>query len=625
MGLIYGGVSWVGKVDEQKISTLKEELSSYPTDEFHSINSVDVSAGLYSIRLRKAPFPQDQIIKDEVNDLILVADARLDYRADLVAKLELSPECITTHSDPELLLHAYNKWGKKCLDFLEGDYVFLVCHLKSKEVWVARDPVGLRPLFFSQTNKQLYFSSSLKGILRLKLFTNEINENFWLNRLLSIDCSATASPHKDIHQIPIGHEVLIDTDDFTAKRFFLWERKVDKVKGKNYEAELKEIIDKAVETRLYPDYEIGGQLSGGLDSSAVIGIASKKLAKKDKEKKIWTVSSVADKSQNHPRDERPWVEHFCSHFNNVDSVCFTSDKSPQTGMPDKRLFATMRFRRYTSFLIEQKMNKHFESHNCKTILTGWRGDHYISRHSNYSLNELLLNGDLKYFVRNFNKAKKWREISSFTLLKRLIKKNMPKRPSFPIIDLLNQEWISLHQHKLNEKVANKPKWERRDMQWDFNQSLPQNGKEFLFYKEDITFLNGKPMYELHPLSDRRVISYAINLPAIEFERDGMDRSLFRRSMKGLLPEKIRCRVNKGLFNYEERERVKLLVDYLLTNYRDFLEESAFSSFINIKEVITTIEDYINKDDVVVDTKIAESLNIIGYLFYFSKENESTSF
>ncbi|GAB5528387.1 MAG: lasso peptide isopeptide bond-forming cyclase [Roseivirga sp.] len=622
MSLIYGGISWDSTPDDQKVSTLKEELGAYPTDEYHSINSDGISAGLYSIRLRKHPFPKDQIIKDEVNDLILVADARLDYREDLVAKLGLPIDSIYTSSDPQLLLCAFNKWGKKCLDHLEGDYVFLVYNLKNKEAWVARDPVGLRPLFFIQASKQMYFSTSLKGLLRLKLFADQVNEDFWLNRLLSLDCSPLASPHKNIHQIPIGHEVLIKPDSHETKRFFWWKRDVKKEKGKDYEAELKDILEKAVETRLYPDYEIGGNLSGGLDSSAVMAIASQKLSHRDKKKKIWTVSSVAKKFQNHPFDERPWVEHFCSHFSNVDSACFTADDDPKLEIAHKNLFAQMRFRRYSNFFIDRKFQKHLENHNCKTILTGWRGDHYISRGSGYALNELLLKGDWKYFMRNFNKIKKWKKISSTRLVKSLIKRNMPSAvPTFPAIDLLNQEWVALHAHRLKEKVAKESKWGKRDMQWDFDHFLPQNGKEFLFYMEDTSFLNEKPTSTLHPLSDRRVISYAVNLPAIEYERDGMDRSLFRRSLKGVLPERIRFRQNKGYYNFQEKEQIKSLVSDLLANHRGLLEKSTLSSYINVKEVLATIDDYLSRKDSVVNFKIADSLNIIGYLIYFTDSHD----
>jgi len=620
MSLIYGAIGYEKLSENSDAELLRKELVDYPSDEFDALHDDNCSVGLFSIRLRKEPFPRDRIVQNE--NVIVIADARLDYRDELVDKMKIEGISVEKTSDPILILKAFEKWGEKCIDHLEGDFVFLIYHKKSKEIWGARDPIGFRPLFFVQQKTQLLFSTSLKGLLSIPSVSTKMNEDFWLNRMLSLDCCPSASPHEAIHQIPIGHEITFMQEGFDIKRFFWWKRKVSKVKGKNYETELKKILEQAVETRLYPDYEVGAQLSGGLDSSAVVAIASKQLAKKNNEQKLWTVSSVANEQKGHPRDERPWILSFTPHFKNVESAFFTPDLNSTLSAADYGLLAFMRFRRCPSFLIERDFQKHLESQNCKTILTGWRGDHYITRHANYSWNEILLNGEFGFLIKNLNKASKWRGISSFKLVKRLLKKNRPfKGPFADSMELFNESWVDKNKVKIEEQLAKGKKWARMDMEWDFNQTLPQGGKELLYYMEDVSIINKKPTYTLHPLSDRRVISYALNLPAQEYEKDGMDRSLFRRAMKDALPERIRMRVDKGLFDYKEKEQLKIIMNNLFQKNSNLLEQSALSQYINLRAVFSIIEDYLERKESFVTFKVAQSLNIIGYLLYFVHVNK----
>ena len=214
MGLIYGGIRWDDILSGDKVAQLKSDLEDYPSDEHDFVALEKCKVGLFSIRLRTPPFPQEKIISDD--GLTLVADVRLDYRDELVEKLGFQKDSINDHSDTALLYQAYLKWGKECVNYIEGDYVFLIHDAEKKEVWGARDPIGLRQLFFTQKDSTLYFSTSSKGLIDLDLFPKEANEKFWLNRLLKTECLPSTTQYNNVFQIPIGCTITLNNDGFKS-------------------------------------------------------------------------------------------------------------------------------------------------------------------------------------------------------------------------------------------------------------------------------------------------------------------------------------------------------------------------------------------------------------------------
>lgn len=624
MSLIFGHIDFKGKNEQNASEILKNDLSRYPTDESDRSEGVCYSFGLNSIRLRKPPYPKDKILEDKEAQIVLIADARLDYREELLQKLERGKEELLKHSDPELILMAFKKWEKKCVNFLEGDFCFLILNLRTNKVWGARDPIGFRPLFFTQKDNTLYFSSSIKGLLNLELYGYEPNDNFWGNRILGLSCNPNATPHKNIFQLPIGHEIQFEEGSFTCKSYYEWKRSPIALSKKERELGLRKLIEDAVKTRFYPDYEVGTQLSGGLDSSSVTALVSMEMSKIDKSRKIWTVSSVAAEGQEHERDERPWIRLFTENFENISNFFVGFEGNAKYNKEHKDIFAFIRFRRYDSFEIEERFNDHLTTKNCKTVLTGWRGDHFVSRHAYYSLNDLLVSGKWIELFKNFQKIKAWRGTTSTKLLKKLIKSNAPLpltvKKAFP---LLNQDWLNENKKAINELEKKENKWKLRNNKWDFERFLPTAKHQLNFYMEDISFLLSKPICVLHPLSDARVIKYALNFKGSDLEQDGRDRAIFRNAMRGILPERIRLRNKKGFYNFNEIKQLQYVLPMFLKENESLLRQSPFNKYIDVDQVLKEVKIFCENSAPIMELKIVLSLNLIGYLLYFATQEDST--
>ena len=620
MSLIYGAISIEEQVKLDHVQLLRDELKQFPTDEFDSIQEKNIAGGVYSIRLRKPPFPQEKCMIDE-NGIILIADARLDYRQDLLKKLDLDQALLYQLSDTQLILKAFQKWNRECIHYLEGDFSFFLFDSKKKEIWGARDPIGLRPLFFLQKEKHFYFSSSNKALLKLKLFIHGINKPFWANRILHLECSPSATPHEDIFQLPIGHKIDIHNYTFKSKQYFKWKKSPISENPQERAIKLQKLIDQAVESRFYPDYEVGCQLSGGLDSSAVTAMVSKKLKQKKPEQKLWTVSSVADKEKGHKRDERPWVEMFAKKFKNISTYLVSFEGNTDYDKRHNDLFAFLRFRRHSCYPISKQFTTHLLEKNCKTVLTGWRGDHFVSRHSLYSINDLLIKGKWGYLLKNFRRMAKWRGLSAKTVFKKMIKINAPFLFYHKeMIPFLNPNWVGELKDKIKSQKKKNNRWKLRGVEWDLQRFLPVNEKALPFYMEDISHLYQKPIVTLHPLSDARVIAYTLNFKGSDYEINGMDRGIFREATKGILPEEIRLRNRKGFFIYEELKQFQHMLPQFLEENQELIENSPMGKLVETEKVLHTIQNFIDRPTNGVDINLTFSLNFLGYLLYFANNH-----
>ena len=182
-----------------------------------------------------------------------------------------------TESDTEVLLNAFIAYGPGCLNRLNGQFVFAIWNNENKELFIARDRVGIRPLFYTRVNKAFIFGSEIKVLFENPGVKTEIDPvsmsqvfTFW----------STITPRtifKDIYELPPGHFMVISKKKEQLRPF--WSLKFpagmeDCFKGTidDAAAELEKLLTDAVRIRLRADVPVAAYLSGGLDSSATTAL-----------------------------------------------------------------------------------------------------------------------------------------------------------------------------------------------------------------------------------------------------------------------------------------------------------------------------------------------------------------
>jgi asparagine synthase (glutamine-hydrolysing) len=177
-----------------------------------------------------------------------------------------------THSDTEVLIQLYALYGKSCLSMLNGQFVFGIWDKKEEGLFIARDRVGIRPLFYNFSNRVFSFASEIKSLFRQKNISREfIPES--LSQIFTFWTTLTPSTtFKDILELSPGHFLTYNRKGIKTEKY--WELKIEnKLAGLSLNDAIEqfhELFSSAVRIRLRADVEVAAYLSGGLDSSATV-------------------------------------------------------------------------------------------------------------------------------------------------------------------------------------------------------------------------------------------------------------------------------------------------------------------------------------------------------------------
>ena len=187
-----------------------------------------------------------------------------------------------TETDTEVLVHLYEEYGHEGLTLLNGQFAFAIWDSKKRELFIARDRVGIQPLFYYHSGNKFYFASEIKAIFLDSSISREID----LQALHQVfTCWTTITPKtifKDIYELPPGYYMVFKNGAVvTLKPFWTipYYAPEERYKRSFDEAteELKELLLDAVRLRLRADVPVGAYLSGGLDSSIITSIISSKF------------------------------------------------------------------------------------------------------------------------------------------------------------------------------------------------------------------------------------------------------------------------------------------------------------------------------------------------------------
>ena len=194
-------------------------------------------------------------------------------------KLEQKNYKFNTSSDTEVLLNSFHYWKYDCVKYLEGMYAFAIFDLKKKELFLARDPVGIKPLFFFKKNSKFIFSSEVKPIISMLDQYNLNNKS--LNSFLKYRYVINNETFfKDINELPKGTFLTYRNDELKIKKFWKIIKKKEKFNFSKAKSILKNKLNQSIKLHLESDIPIASFLSGGVDSSIITYEMSKILNKK---------------------------------------------------------------------------------------------------------------------------------------------------------------------------------------------------------------------------------------------------------------------------------------------------------------------------------------------------------
>lgn len=193
-----------------------------------------------------------------------------EIRQDLVQK----GHTFVTKSDTEAIVHAYEEYGADCVHRLNGMFAFAIWDSVKERFFLARDRVGIKPMYYHFSKRNLIFGSELKAVLAHPDTPREINFSA-LDQFLTLEYIPSPNTiFKDIHKLPPGHWMMLENGRLTIKQYWNVEPMDVPNSDQACVEKLTELIRDAVKIRMIADVPLGAFLSGGIDSSTIVSFMS---------------------------------------------------------------------------------------------------------------------------------------------------------------------------------------------------------------------------------------------------------------------------------------------------------------------------------------------------------------
>jgi asparagine synthase (glutamine-hydrolysing) len=479
---------------------------------------------------------------------ILAWDGRLDNREELISLL--CHELDGDQTDVAIVMAAYLKMGIDFLPRLVGDFALSLWDSSTRTLLLARDAVGPRPLNYHANTGRIIWSSELMPLLDFARIELEINEEYVVGHLT---CGAEPglTPYKDINAVPPGHVVVIRNGQVRSQRF--WEldpnHEIRYQTDGEYEEHFRHLFREAVRCRLRVDGPIWASLSGGLDSSAIVCIADEILESSEAEAaRLKTISYVYDEAGS--SDER-------------DFISCVEEKRARTGhhlrdtafpllasFPDESRLSFPDF--LDCFIDRQRaLSEAMRADGARVLLTGHGGDEMLHSSSSPSpeLGDLLIQ---RQFLRLHHALQTWSKV-----LKRSYLDVLWRDAVIPVVPQNIQITCGLKQDFklpswLDKEFVSRMRLRQRNFRLTdvFGFRLPSGRDQAIGFLSAMRVIS-KASYRArsgievsHPYLHRPLVEFLQAIPFEQKIRPGETRSLMRRTLKDLLPEKILTRKGK---------------------------------------------------------------------------------
>ncbi|ENH96155.1 asparagine synthetase [Gracilibacillus halophilus YIM-C55.5] len=248
-------------------------------------------------------------------EYVMVYNGELYNTEDVRKELMKAGWQFDSHSDTEVLLKSYIEWGEAHVEKLNGIFAYAIWDPKREQLFLARDRLGVKPLFFAQHQKGLLFASELKAILAHDEIKPSVSEE-GLSEIFALGPSRTPGHgvFDGLEELRAAHIGIFDRNGWKTVRYWNVQSKPHTESLEETAQTIRTLLTDAVERQLVSDVPLGTFLSGGVDSSAITAIASNQL-QKQKRVPLQTFSidyvdndQYFQKSSFQPNQDRPFIQ-----------------------------------------------------------------------------------------------------------------------------------------------------------------------------------------------------------------------------------------------------------------------------------------------------------------------------
>ena len=211
-----------------------------------------------------------QPMYNETDDIVITFNGEIYNHQELREELKAKGHIFKNNSDTEVLIHAYEEYGKDMLNKLRGMFAFVIWDSKNEKLFGARDFFGIKPFYYAQIDGELVFASEIKSILEYPKYKKEVNKDALENYLTFQYSVLPETFFKGIYKLMPSHCFTFEKGNLTIERY--WEPKFEADESKSFDDFVEEIdtaMQDSIKKHKISDVEVGSFLSSGVDSSYV--------------------------------------------------------------------------------------------------------------------------------------------------------------------------------------------------------------------------------------------------------------------------------------------------------------------------------------------------------------------
>ncbi len=474
----------------------------------------------------------------------IVADARIDAQTEL--REELRPSGITVRdraSDAELILLAYQAWGKDCVQHLIGDFAFAIWDGRCKELFCARDHFGVKPFYYANLPKSFVFSNTLNCLRLHPEVSSRLNDLAISDYLLfGGNQDSRTTSFEQIQRLPPGHLLLCSEGKFHISRYWNLQQKAELhyKKSEDYVENFRSLLEMAVRDRL-PNAPVEVFMSGGLDSSTVAATARRLLANDD-QSRLQAHSVVYDRLV--PDQERRFarkVADFCGipiHFLVADDYeLFEHWQNGNAGPaePYDQPLRAIDCDLYTKIAVQSRV-----------ALTGEGGDPGLVG-SPDAIVRLLRTGKLWDLAAGYLRCALWQRSMPKAGLRTLIRERTIRGRTNRAEEFTVPEWINPELALKHDLAHRWTEVEREVVPIKHHRPKAYKSLTHVWWANYFELHDAgnspRPVETRHPLLDIRLVNFLLSLPTLPW---CIGKQLMREAMAGFLPPQVLRRPKTAL-------------------------------------------------------------------------------
>ena len=440
-----------------------------------------------------------------------------EVRADLISK----GYKFESYSDTEVLLTSYIEYGQKCADYLNGIFAFGIWDEYNQELFLCRDQLGIKPLFYSYIDGNLIFASEIKALLKHP-YIDSIVDRDGLIELISLGPARTLNGaiFKDIKEIPPAHYLLFNKRGINLNEYWKLETMEHEDDIDTTKKKVREMLVEIIENQLVSDVPVCTFLSGGLDSSVISSVAFDKFKKdglgvlntfsidyKDNEK--YFKKNLYEPNSD-PEYVKRMVEFLGSNhhnivLNNIDLAHALDDATKAADLPGMADVDS------SLYLFAKEVRKY-----ATVALSGECADEVF--------------GGYPWFTREYDSIEIFPWANSIEYRKNILK---PSLKDLPI-----EEYVKQTCRDSINKIDKLPKESHDDR---IIRELTYLNIKY----QMLTLINRKDRMTMSnslegrvPYADKRLVQYAFNFPKDIKLLHGREKGLLREAVRGIVPDEI---------------------------------------------------------------------------------------